>query len=126
MVKNHLADAGERRERIENLGAEGHVRLHGVPLVGIERAALVQNALRDGDFSDVVQHAAEANFFHFEVAHAQAFGDERGVGGHLLRVALGVVVLGVDGERERRDGIEDRLRQSLRSLSGGRCSGVRW
>ncbi len=119
MVQNHLANARERSERLEDLRAELNVRLHGFPFIRIERAALVQNIFGNADLADVVEDGAKSNFFDFYVGHVQGFGDERGVSGNLLRVALSVVILGVDGEGQGRDGIEDRLRKRVRSLRGG-------
>jgi len=95
------------------------MRFHGVPLVGIEWAVFVQNIFGDGDFSDVVENAAQTDFLDFQIAHAQRFGNERGVGGNFLRMALGVVILGVDGESQRSHGIEHGLGQGLRSLGSG-------
>src|SRR6185437_126134 len=43
MMQNHLADARQRREWIENLRAKSYVGLHGLPFLGIQRPALVQN-----------------------------------------------------------------------------------
>jgi hypothetical protein len=72
------------------------VGFHGFPLFGIECATLVQNGFGDADFADVVKNCAEADFFDFCFGHAHGFGDERCVGGNFLRVALGVVIFGVD------------------------------
>src|SRR5271169_1078428 len=41
VMQNHLANAGQRSKRIQNLGAEFYVGLHGFPFVRIKRAALV-------------------------------------------------------------------------------------
>ena len=43
--------------------------------------------------------------------------DHHGVGGNLLRMSLRVVVLGVDRERERRDGLDHRRRQRVARAS---------
>src|SRR5260370_40107996 len=46
VMLDHLGDARDGAERLENLGAEGHVGLHGLPLLRIKRAALIQYGLR--------------------------------------------------------------------------------
>src|SRR5271168_1334731 len=38
VMENHLSNVCQWSERIQNLGAEFYVRLHGLPFVGIERA----------------------------------------------------------------------------------------
>src|ERR1700676_3388329 len=107
MVMTHFADAGERNERLEKFSAEGNMRFHGVPLFEVERAALVENDFGDANLADVVENGAEADFLDFEIAHAEGFGEKGGVGGNFLRVALGVLILGVDGVGERSDGVEN-------------------
>ena len=83
-MQDHFANAGQRHERVENLRSKGYVRLHGLPLFGIERAIFVENVFGDADFADVVKHGAEANFFHFGVGQAHGFGDQGSVGGNFL------------------------------------------
>src|ERR1700676_1256337 len=84
MMENHLANARERNEGVQNLCSKFPVGLHGFPLFGIERTALVQNSLRDGYFADVVEHATESNLLNLCIAHVERLGDEGGVGGDLL------------------------------------------
>src|SRR5437667_2972207 len=123
VVADHSADTGEGSQGFENSCAEVDVRLHGFPLVGIERAALVEDGFGDGHLADVVENAGEANLVDFGVVHAQGFGDERRVGGNFLRVALGVVVLGVDGEGQRSDRIEEGWGERLRCIGNWRGDG---
>src|SRR5205085_1246277 len=81
VVKNHFADTRERRQRVEDLGAKLHVCLHGLPLFGIERAVLAQDAFRNTDLADVVKHGTQTNLFHFLVFDPHGFCDQRRIGG---------------------------------------------
>src|SRR5262249_30682706 len=64
----------------------------------------------------VVESGAGANLFDFAVSHAEGFGDERGVSGYFLRVALGVVIFRVDSVSQRSNGIQNGLRKRIRTL----------
>src|SRR3974377_1722896 len=111
MVQDHMPDASHRYERFKQLPAVRHMGFHRLPLFRVQRPALVQNAFRDADFSDVVKNRAKTYFLHFGIRQAQRFGKQRRIGGNLLRVTLGVLILGVDGIRERRDRVENGLWQ---------------
>ncbi len=75
-----------------------------------------------------MEHGAQANLFDFRIIHSHRFGDQRRIGGDFLRVALCVVILGVDGKRQRRDRVQHGLRQRLRALScrHGCFAGIRF
>ena len=120
VVKNHFADTRERRQRVEDLRAKLHVCLHGLPLFGIERAVLAQDAFRNTDLADVVKHGTQTNLFHFLVFDPHGFCDQRRIRRDFLRVALGVVILGVDRQGQRGDGVKHRVRESLPTLGRGR------
>src|SRR5713101_4402971 len=124
VMLDHLRDARDGAERLENLGAEVHVGLHGLPLLRIERAALIQYGLRDAHLSDIVEHSRQPDLFHVGIVHAQRLGDERGISGNFLGVALGVVVFGVNGKRQRRHGVNHGLRQRLHALAGAHRRGA--
>src|SRR6516164_2677883 len=115
-MQDHFPNASERRERVQNFRPKTDVRLHGLPLFGIERAVFVENAFRDSNLADVVEHRAEANFFHFGLAHPERLGDERGIGGHLLGMALRVMILGVNRVGQRSDRVQHGLRKRMRAL----------
>jgi len=120
VVQHHFADARERRQRVQDLRAKGHVRFHRLPLFGIERAVLIQNTLRDTNLANVVEDGAQANFFDFGALHPHRFRDQRRIRGDFLRVALCVVILGVDRKGQRSDRVQHRLRQRLCALGRGR------
>ncbi len=67
-----------------------------------------------------MEHGTQANLFDFGVFHSHRFRDQRRIRGDFLRVALRVVILGVDRKRQRSDGVQHRLRQRLRALRRGR------
>ncbi len=71
--------------------------LHRLPLVGIERAALIQDRFRDANLADIVQHAPKANLFDFRACQAHGFGDQDRVAGHFLGVALRELILRIHG-----------------------------
>ena len=113
MMGDHFADAFGASQRFEQLGPVFHVALHRFPFIGIERAVLVQDRFHDSDFSNVMQHAAQPHFLDFRAFQADGFGNQDGVAGNLLRVALRELILGIDGERQRRERIHDDGRQRL-------------
>ena len=94
--------------------------LHGFPFIGIERAVFVQDRFHDPDFSNVMQHAAEAHFLDFRAFQANRFGNQDSVAGNLVGMSLSELILGVDGQRERCERIHDDGRQRLEGrLAGG-------
>ena len=76
MVKDDLLDAAEDAERLEDFCAEVDVGLHRLPLIGVERAALIEDGFGDADLANVVEDAGQANLLDFGVAEAQGLGDE--------------------------------------------------
>ncbi len=119
VVQNHKADARELRERLEEPCGERHVGLHGVPFFGIERAVLVEDVFGDADFADIVEDGGQTNFLDFGFGQTERFSEQSSVGGNLLGVALGVLILGIDGVGEGSDGVENRLGKRGRAVHGG-------
>ena len=117
MVANHFADAVHGGERLEDFRAQLGVGLHGGPFGGVERAGLIQNGFGDADFADVVQQTRETDFLDFGLIHAQRLRDHHGIRGNFLRVALGVAVFRVNGQRERSDSVHDRGRNGIAGVA---------
>src|ERR1700730_16626512 len=111
MMENHLADARECGERLENLGAESYVGFHGFPLFGIQGATFIQNCFWDAHLADVMEHRAETNFVDFGIGHGHGFSYQRSVGGNFLRMALRVMVFSIDSEGQRRYRVENGFRE---------------
>ena len=87
--------------------------LHRFPLGGVERAGLIENGFGDAHFADVVQQPGETNVFDVGGRQVQRLRDHHRVGRYLARMALRVMILGVDGERERRDRLDHGGRQPV-------------
>ena len=68
-----------------------------------ERPGLRQDVLGHGQLADVVQQRRGLHALNLVVAHAERARDAGGVHLNAPDVALGRLVLGVDGERERFD-----------------------
>src|SRR5271157_2555185 len=109
VVQDHEADARELRERLQERRGEIHVGLHDVPFIRIERAVLVEDVFGDTDFANIVEDGGQPNFLDFGFGQAERLGKQCGVGRNLLGVALGVLILGVDGVGQGSDGVENRL-----------------
>ena len=90
---------------------------HGGPFGGVERAGLIQNGFGDADFADVVQQAGETDFLDFGLIHAQGLRNHDGIRGNFLRMALGVAVFRVNGQRERSDGVHDGGRNGIAGVA---------
>jgi len=69
MILNCGQNAGERRERRENVHADPHVLLHPRVFVLGERARFVQQRLGNSDLADVMQLAGQAEIFYAALTH---------------------------------------------------------
>ena len=105
VMAHHQPNQVHRFERLQNLRAQQRVGLHRFPFFGIERAGLVQDNFRDSHFTDVVEQAGQANFLHLFLVQVQRLRDHHRVGRNFLRMSLGVVILSVNRQRQRGDGI---------------------
>ena len=63
----------------------------------------------DADFADIVEDGGQTNLLDFGFGQAERLREQSGVSGNLLGVALGVLILGIDGVGEGSDGIENGL-----------------
>ncbi|MPN52736.1 hypothetical protein SDC9_200398 [bioreactor metagenome] len=67
---------------------------------------LVQNIVRHGDFSDIVEQGGQLQPVHPFGGNPHPAGDADGVGADTLRVAPGIVILRVDGGGQRPNDID--------------------
>ena len=67
---------------------------------------LVQDGIRNADFSDVVEDPGQADSFTSFGIEFHGDRDEMTVSGHILGMVGRVLVLGVEGEREPLDGLD--------------------
>ena len=113
-VDGHVQEAGRERvpprDLAERVGADGGVRLHHEPLVGVERAGLVQDVVRQRGLADVVERRAV--FQRADEVLVEERGERRRRGGLLrqhaaiplepqqVRAGLGRAVLDQLGQRQ--------------------------
>ena len=94
---------------LEDVLGDHRVLLHHLPLLVVERARLVEDALRDPDLADVVQEGADLDRIELVALVAEAFGERDGDVGDALRVAAGVVVLCLHRASQRADRLDELL-----------------
>ena len=87
--------------------------LHHLPLLVVERARLVEDALGDPDLADVVQEGADLDRVELDAAVAEAACERDGDAGDALGVAAGVVVLRLHRAGERPDRLDVLLAHLL-------------
>ena len=86
--------------------AQRDVLLEHRVLVGGQLRRLAQDDVRDADLADVVEQAGEVDRVAGLLVEAQPLGQEDGVARHVLGVALGVAVLGVDRDDQALQDVE--------------------
>ena len=101
VVADNALHARDGAQRLQNLRPQHGVLLHDFKLVRVERAGFVQDALGDADLAHVVQDGGQADFLNLFIGQAEVVGHQGAVARDVLGVPLGVVILGVDGERQR-------------------------
>ena len=105
VVAPHGTDHRRRElHRLQNADAQLGVALDQRELVVGEASRLVQNVLGNRDLPDVVEGRAGRDRADFLVGQSQLLGERDGDQLDALDVLLGVLVFGVDGEREGFDG----------------------
>ena len=87
----------------EDVLGDHRVLLHDLPLLVVEGAGLLQDALGDPDLADVVEEGADLDGIELGAGVAEPPSERDGDGGDPLGVAARVVVLGLHALRERRD-----------------------
>ena len=96
MVAGHVAHHLRQVELVEDVARDLGVLAHLLELVAVEPAGLQQDAIRDADLADVVDHRAHLHGLELVVAEAKLAREHQGVLGHALGVAAGVGVLRLD------------------------------
>ena len=94
----------EEGDPAEHLLAEQRVRPHRAPLPIVERAGLLEDAVRDPDLADVMEQEAVLGARILHQLGADRPGQLERVALHALGVGAGACVLGFEGARQSRDG----------------------
>ena len=81
-----------------------------------QRARLAQDAFGHADLAHVMEEAGQLERAELGFLELHPLADLQRVGGHALRVAPRVIVLGLDGRREGADGAAEHLPQLVRKL----------
>ncbi len=112
-----MPDAGpdqlDVRDVADDRVAEGDVLLEDVELLGGQLAGLAQEMVGNADLADVVEKTGELNGAPQVGIETKLAGEEDGIAGHVLRVALGVSVLGVDRDDQPLQDVEAARRDLL-------------
>jgi hypothetical protein len=103
--------AAEEGDAAEHLLAENRVRLHLRPLLGSERAGLLEDAVRDPDLPHVVEEEAVLRARIVGEVTAQGARQLERVALDPLRVRTRATVLGFERRGERGDGLPVALRE---------------
>ena len=107
-----LAHLHDRRAAAgEHLGADDRVGLHELPLVGLERALLEQDAIGDGDLADVVHRRRVQQQLDVGVAQPRRPAELGAHAAHPRDVHAGVVVARLGGVAEPAHDLELALAQ---------------
>ena len=80
--------------------------LEGVVLVRGQLAGLAQDHVRDADLAHVVQQPGQVDGATRLFVHTHALRQEHGIPRHVLRVALGISILGVDRDDQALQDVE--------------------
>ena len=105
-----VADAGADRLDVgqgpHDRIAQPHVLLDDRVLLGGQRARLAQDAVRDRDLAHIVEQPGQLHRATLLGSEADQVGQEDRVPRDVLRVALGVAILGVHGEHQPGQDVE--------------------
>src|SRR5579863_4078798 len=93
-------DAGNHvlqlRHRTQNIGALGGVRFHDVEFFRSKCARLLENAVFDSNFANIVQLGGDAHGLYEIFRHAHFFGDHHGIASDTVGVTASVRIFFVD------------------------------
>ncbi len=90
-------------QRGANALANRGMRLHQLAFVHVERPRLQQHAFGDGDFADIVNHAAAAEGDAIVLGQSQPLAKRHAISREAIAVAFGVRVLGLNAGGEGED-----------------------
>jgi hypothetical protein len=133
--RGRTREVGEGAHARQDVPREARVPAHRLALLVGQPPRLVEDAVRDAELPDVVQHAGPPQPLALGRVHAARAGDALGVRGDVGGVAEGVGRLGVDdlGERARhlveaarrpRCALVERLERRRGDLGVGRRDGA--
>src|SRR5580692_9581024 len=95
--RNHVL---QLRYRTQNIGALGGVRFHDVEFFRGECARLLEDAVFDSNFADIVQLGGDAHGFYELFRHTHFFGDHHGIASDAIGVTASVRIFFVDRSGE--------------------------
>src|SRR5713101_8576056 len=72
---------------LDEAPADFRMRAHDLPFVGRQRPRLEENAVRNGDLADVVEHDAVLDVGELALRHAVGLGQGKRIDAHALRVS---------------------------------------
>ena len=110
VVANAGADLVQIGEVAHDHVAERHVLLDDVVLRRRQAAGLAQDVVGDPDLPDVVEETCRLDRADGVCVEPEAAGEEHGVSGDVLRMALRVAVLRIDREDQALEDVECRRR----------------
>ena len=113
VAQNERRHRVRERHRADDLGADLGVDADLLELLLRQRSRLRQDVLGHGQLADIVEQGRRLHALDLVVGHAQRPGDAGGVDLHAADVALGGLVLGVDGQRQRFDRGQVQVRHLL-------------
>ena len=113
MAENERRDRIRERHAADDFGADLRVNADLLELFLRQRARLRQDVFGDGELADVVEQRRGLHTLNFVVRHAERARQSGGVHLHPADVALGRLILGVDGERQRFDRGQMQVRNLL-------------
>src|SRR4051794_16434078 len=116
-------DVAPRSEPLAQRGRDVMAELgglvHQVPLGGIERARLVEDALRDAQLADVMQQRRPAQPITVTSRGPEPHADEISEGADSLRVTPGTTVVAAEGGNQREDPLSRLLGRLVRVSAAG-------
>src|SRR5436309_3784692 len=109
MVAHDRAHGAQRAEPRAQCIADDRMLAHHPRLLGVERAALEQHAIGDGDLADVVQEAAALERGEIAIAKAKRAAERDAVRGEPLAMPARRRIARLDGGAEAENQRLDRL-----------------
>ncbi len=103
MVADHPQNGGQCVQRPDHLLADGGMIDDPEELLARQRALLVEQRLRHGDLTDVVQQPGDANAISGSVAESKVEGEGAGQVADALGVTARVLILRFQCQRQRAD-----------------------
>src|ERR1700734_1072642 len=118
MVRAYDGHYGIRKlDLFQNLSPDDGMDLHLLEFFGREFPRLRDDVFRNRELADVMQNRRSLQGFGFVFVQAKIFGEFHGVNAHPLKMLVGGVVFGFDGEHESFNGWQVKIRYLI-GMSG--------